>query len=170
MSTHNPDPTWTVPDQTRTHPRPSWSIYSIPEPICSIPEGMLHQCLLSKHPWSSEHHSRTHLTIPDEPKTSQIPLTNPGLAHSPLNLKTQYVQQQLGEAQMPSYIPDWVLFLSLVLISICLSLPLSHPPCHSFPPSTLYPSSPLPYPLVPLHTLPLPLTTTPRPLLPGPCL
>ena len=29
-----------------------------------------------------------------------------------------------------------------VLIIICLSLPLSHSSCHSFPPSTLYPSSP----------------------------
>ena len=145
-----PDPTQTVPDQTWTHPRPSQSIYS-------IPKGMLHRCLLSKHPWSGEHHSQTHLTIPDELETSWIPLTNPKLACSPLNLKTQYAQPQSGEAWMPSYIPDWVLFLSLILISICLSLPLSHSPCHSFPPSTLYPSSSLPYPLVPLHTLSLPL-------------
>ena len=146
-----PDPTQTVPDQTWTHPRPSQSIYSISEPICSIPKGMLHWCLLSKHPRSGEHHSQTHLTIPDEPETSRIPLTNPKLACSPLNPKTQYAQPWSGKAWTPSYIPDWVLFLSLILISICLSLPLSHSLCHSFPLSTLYSSSFLPYPLVPLH-------------------
>ena len=163
MSTHNPDPTQTVPDQTQTHPRPSQSIYS-------IPKGMLHQWLLSKHFWSSEHHSRTHLTIADEPETFEISLTSPELACSRLNPKTQYAQLWSGKAWIPSYIPDWVLFLSPVLISICLFLPLSHSPCHSFHPSILYPSSSLPYPLIPLHTLSLPLTTTPRSLLSGPCL
>ena len=104
MSIHSPDPTWTVADQTRTNPRPSQSIYS-------IPKGMLHWRLSSKHSRSSEHHSRTHLTIPDEPETSWILLTNPKLACSPLNPKTQYMQPWSGEARMPSTIPDWVLFL-----------------------------------------------------------
>ena len=118
MSTCSPDPTRILPDQTWTHPRPSWSIYS-------IPEGMLHRHLLSKHSRSGEHHSRTHLTIPNKPETSWIPSTNPELACSPLNPKTQYTQPQSGEARTLSSIPDWVLFLSLVLIIIRLSLPLS---------------------------------------------
>ena len=37
-------------------------------------------------------------TIPNEPKTSRIPSTNPELARSPLNPKTQYAQPRLGEA------------------------------------------------------------------------
>ena len=121
---------------------------------------MLHRCLLSKCSRSGEHHSRTHLTIPNEPKTSRIPSTNPKLACSPLNLKTQYVQPQLGKAQTLSSFPDQVLFLSPILISICHSLPLSCSSCHSFPPSTLYPPSSLPYPLVSLHILSLPYDYT----------
>ena len=85
------------------------------------------------------------------PDFKTLLLTNPELARSPLNPKTQDVQPQLGEAWMPSYISDWVLFLSLILISICLFLPLSYSSCHSLPLSTLYPSSSLPYSLVPLH-------------------
>ena len=131
VSTRSPDPTWTVPDQTRTHPRPSRSIYSILKPICSIPKGMLHWHLLSKHSWSGEHHSRIYLTIPNEPEISWIPSTNPKLARSPLNLKTQYAQPRSGEAQMLSSILDWVLFPSfhtyyylslLTLVSFLLSL------------------------------------------------
>ena len=82
----------------KTHPRPSQSIYSILKLICSIPEGMLHQHLLSKHSQSGEHHSRIHLTISDEPKTPRIPSTNPELARSPLNPKTQYTQPRSGKA------------------------------------------------------------------------
>ena len=164
MSTHSPDPTWTLPDQTWTHPRPSWSIYSIAKLICSISEGMLHWCLLSKHSRSGEHHSWTHLTIPDEPETSQIPLTNPKLACSPLNPKTQYVQPQSGEARMLSSIPNWVLFLSLVLIMICLSLLLSCSLLSSVNPVSSSPYHTLSY----LYTSVLTLTTTPRPFLPGP--
>ena len=170
MSTHNPDQTWTVPDQTQTHPRPPQPIYGIPKPICSIPKGMLHQHLLSKHSWSGEHHSQTHLTIPNEPKTSQIPLTNPELVCSPLNPKTQYVQPRSGKA--------WTLkhYSQLSLIPFLLYLLLSVPlyPClilsyHSFPPSTLYPSSPY-HTLLYLYTSVLTFMTTPRPLLQGPCL
>ena len=72
---------------------------------------MLHQHLLSKHSQSSEHHSRTYLTIPDEPETSRIPSTNPKLVCSPLNLKTQYAQLRSGEARMLSILPDRVSFL-----------------------------------------------------------
>ena len=138
MSICSPNPTRTLPDQTRTHPRPSQSIYSIPELICSIPEGMLHQCLLSKHSRSSEHHSWTHLTIPDKPKTSRIPSTNPELARSPLNLKTQYAQPRLGKAQTLSSILNWVLFLSfhtyyypplLTLVLFPPVIPFLHQPC-----------------------------------------
>ena len=135
MSTRSPDPIWTVPDQTQTHPRPSRSIYSIPEPICSIPKGMLHRYLLSKHSQSGEHHSWTHLTIPDEPKTSQILSTNPELACSPLNLKTQYMQPWSGKAWMPSTIPSWVLFLFsrtyyyLSLLTLVLFPPVSPSLC-----------------------------------------
>ena len=135
--------------------------------ICSIPSGMLHRCLLSKHSQSGEHHSRTHLTIPDEPETSQIPLTNPELVCSPLNLKTQYVQLRSGEARMLSGIPDWVLFLSLVLIMIHLSLPLSCSLLSLL--SSINPVSSSPYhTLSYLYTSVLTLTTTPRPFLPGP--
>ena len=130
-----------VYSQSRPHPNSPWpnpnpsqafpSIYSIPEPICSIPEGMLRWHLLSKHSRSGERHSQTHLTIPDEPETSRIPSTNPELARSSLNPKTQYTQPWLGKARMPSYIPDWVLFLFfrtyyypslLTLVSFFLSL------------------------------------------------
>ena len=93
----------TPPEHSLTKPKP---IPGLPELICSIPEGMLHRHLLSKHSRSGEHHSRTHLTIPDEPETSRIPLTNPELARSPLNPKTQYAQPRSGEARTPSYIPD----------------------------------------------------------------
>ena len=126
-----------VYSQSRSHPNSPWPNLN---PSQAFPIHL-------QHSQSGEHHSQTHLTIPNEPKTSWIPLTNPELACSPLNLKTQYTQLQLGEAWMPSTIPDWVLFLSLVLISFCLSLPLSRSSCHSFPSSTLYPSSPY-------HTLP----------------
>ena len=101
------------PDQTQTHPRPSRSIYSIPELICSIPElicsipeGMLHRHLLSKHSRSGEHHSRTHLTIPDKPETSRILSINPELACSPLNPKTRYAQPRSGKARTLSILPD----------------------------------------------------------------
>ena len=170
MSTHSSDPTQTVPDQTWTHPRSFRSTYSIPKPICSIPKGMLHRHLLSKHSRSSEHHSQTHLTIPDEPKTSWVPSTNPELARSPLNPKTQYMQPQLGEAWTPSTIPNWVLFLFsrtyyyLSLLTLVLFpplIPFLRQPCiHLVSYHTLsYHYTSCPY-----------LTTTPRPFLPGPCL
>src|SRR5438128_12320313 len=125
MSTRSPDPTRTVPDQTRTHPRPSRSIYSIPKPICSIPEPIAAPTLLSKHSRSGEHHSRTHLTIPDEPETSRIPLTNPKLACSPLNLTTQYTQCDRAKPKRLALFLIESHSLSLILIIICLSLPLS---------------------------------------------
>ena len=105
VSTCSPDPTQTVPDQTQAHPRPSQSIYSISKPICSIPKLWAALTLLSKHFWSSEHHSRTHLTIPDELKTSWIchdrDLLQPSATHS----------QDLGiisepTSQLPTPIPD----------------------------------------------------------------
>src|SRR5438128_5684719 len=125
MSTRSPDPTRTVPDQTRTHPRPSSSTYSIPEPICSIPEPIAAPTLLSKHSRSGEHHSRTHLTIPDEPETFRIPATNPELARSPLNPTTQYTQCDRVKPKCLALFPIESHSLSLVLIIICLSLPLS---------------------------------------------
>ena len=98
---------------------------------------MLHRCLLIKHSQSGEHHSWTHLTIPDKPKTSQILSTNPELACSPLNLKTQYMQPWSGKAWMPSTIPSWVLFLFsrtyyyLSLLTLVLFPPVSPSLCQS---------------------------------------
>src|SRR5438128_5425277 len=120
-----PDQTRTVPDQTRTHPRPPRSIYSIPEPICSIPEPIAAPTLLSKHSRSGEHHSRIHLTIPDEPETSRIPSTNPELARSPLNPTTQYTQCDRAKPERLALFPIESHSFSLVLIITCLSLPLS---------------------------------------------
>ena len=105
----------TPPKQSLTKPKPISGLpdpsTAFPNPSAAFPKGMLHQCLLSKHSWSSEHHSQTHLTIPDKPGTSQIPSTNPELARLPLNPKTQYVQPRSGKARTLSSIPDWVLFL-----------------------------------------------------------
>ena len=50
-------------------------------------------------------------------------------------------------------------FLSYLLLSVP-PYPCLVPSCYSFPPSTLYPSSSLPYPLVSLHTLSLPYDYT----------
>ena len=125
VSTCSPDPTQAVSDQTQTHPRPSQSIYSISKPICSIPKPWAALTLLSKHFCSGEHHFWTHLTIPDELKTSWIPSTNQELACSPLNSKTQYAQPWLGKAQMLSNILIESHSFSLILIIICSSLPLS---------------------------------------------
>ena len=105
----------TPPEQSLTKPKPIPGLSNpstaflnpsaaFPKGCCtniclvSIPEGMLHQHLLSKHSRSGEHHSQIHLTIPDEPEISRIPSTNPELACSPLNPKTQYAQLQSGEA------------------------------------------------------------------------
>ena len=111
MSTYNPDPTWTVPDQTQTIPGlPNPSIAFL-NSSAAFPNPLLHWHLLSKHSRSGEHHSQTHLTIPNKPKTSWIPSTNLKLTCSPLNLKTQYMQLQSGEARTPSIISNWVSFL-----------------------------------------------------------
>ena len=98
----------TPPEHSLTKPEP---IPGLPELICSIPEEMLHRRLLSKHSRSGEHHSWTPLTIPNEPETSQIPSTNPELARSPLNPKTQYAQLRSGKARTLSILPNWVSFL-----------------------------------------------------------
>ena len=117
-----------VYSQSRPHPNSPWPN---PNPSQAFPKGCCTDvCLVSipeavntipKHIWP----------IFDKLKTSRIPLTNPELARSPLNPKTQYTQLWLGEAQMPSYIPNWVLFLFsrtyfylslLTLISFLLSL------------------------------------------------
>ena len=90
-----------VYSQSRPHPNSPWPNLN---PSQAFPIHL-------QHSRSGEYHSRTHLTIPDEPETSWIPSTNPELARSPLNPKTQYTQPRSGEAWTPSYIPDWVLFL-----------------------------------------------------------
>ena len=85
----------TPPEQSLIKPEP---IPGLPNPSIAFPNSsaaFLKGCcqrFLSKHSRSDKHHSQTHLTILDEPETSQIPLTNPELARSPLNLKTQYAQ------------------------------------------------------------------------------
>ena len=67
---------------------------------------------------------------------------------------------------LAAFLIEFYSFLS-VLIIIRLSLSLSCSSCHSFPPSTLYPSSP--YHTLSYHYTSCPyLTTTPRPFLPGP--
>ena len=105
----------TPPEQSLTKPKP---IPGLPDPSTAFPNPSAafskgcctNVCLVSileavniipEHIWP----------IPDEPETSRISSTNPKLAHSPLNPKTQYVQPRSGKAQTPSYIPDWVLFL-----------------------------------------------------------
>ena len=98
-----PEHSLTKPEPIPGLPNPSTAF---PNPSAAFPKGMLHRRLLSKHSRSGEHHSRTHLTIPDEPKTSRIPSTNPELACSPPNPKTQYAQPRSGEAQTLSSIPD----------------------------------------------------------------
>ena len=117
---------WTVPDQTQTHPWPSWSIYSIPELFCSTPELIATPTLLSKHYWSSEHHSQTHLTIPDKPETFLIPWTNLSLhAH----LWTWRLSMCNCDQVKPEYLASILIeshSFSLVLIIICPSLLLSY--------------------------------------------
>ena len=158
MSTHSPHPTQTVPDQTCTHPRPSQSTYSIHEPFAA-------PMLLSMHSRSDDHHFWTYLIIPDEPKTSQIPLTNPELAHSPPNPKTQYVQLRLGKAQTLSSILDWVSFLfshtyhHLFLLTLVLFSPVTpflHQPCIHlvFTIPLLYPYTSCSYPYDYTQTIP----------------
>ena len=168
MSTRSPDLTWTVPDQTQTHPRPFQSIYSIPEPICSISKLFVAPTLLSRHSWSGEHHSWTHLTIPNQLETSWILSTNPELACSPPNPKTQYAQLRSGKAWMLSIIPNWVSFLlshtyyhlsPLALVLFPLVTPFLHQPCIHL--VLTIPSCTFTHPV-------LTLMTTPRPLLPGP--
>ena len=118
---------------------------------------MLHRHLLSKHSRSSEHHSQIHLTIPDEPKTSQIPLTNPKLVCSPLNPKTQYVQLRSGKAQMLKQY-SW---LSLIPFLPYLLLSVSPYPC-LVPPVTPFLCQPCIHLVftMPSHTLTHPVITT----------
>ena len=97
-----------VYSQSRPHLNSPWPN---PNPSQVFPIHLQHSWTHLQHSRSGEHHSRTHLTIPNKPKTSWIPSTNPELGRSPLNPKTQYAQPQSGEAQMLSIIPDWVLFL-----------------------------------------------------------
>ena len=84
----------------------------------------------------------------------RIPSTNPELACSPLNSKTQYAQPSLDKAQMLSNILIEFYSFSLVLIIICLSLPLSRSLLSLLPPSTLYLTSPY-------HTLSYSYTSCP---------
>ena len=161
MSTRSPDPTRTLPDQTQTHPRPSQFIYSIPELICSIPEGMLHWRLLSKHSWSGEHHSWIHLTILNEPETSWIPSTHPWTWRLSMHNHDRAKPERLAVFPIKSYF-----FLSYLLLSVS-PYPCPVPFCHSFPPSILYR---LVLTIPSRTTSVLTLTITPRPFLPGPCL
>ena len=134
---------------------------------------MLHRRLLSKHSRSGEHHSRTHLTIPDEPETSQILSTNPELACSPLNPKTRYVQPRSGFARtlsLHSSQLSLIPFLSYLLLSVhpypCLVLS-----CHSFLrqpciqlvltiPSRTFTHLSLPLRLHPDHSFQVPVSST----------
>ena len=151
MSTRSPDPTWTVPDQTQTHPRPSRFIYSIPEPSAAFLNLLLHRHLLSKHSWSGEHHSFP--TNPKHLKSHQLTLS----LHA--HLWTQKLSIRNCNRVKPKHLASFPIeshsFLSYLLLSIS-PYPCLVPSCHSFPLSTLYLSSAY-------HTLSYHYTSCPYP-------
>ena len=93
----------TPPEHSLTKPKPILGLpdppTAFPNPSTAFPKGCCTDICLVSIPEAVN-------TIPDEPETSRIPSTNPELACSPLNPKTQYMQLRSGEARTPSYIPD----------------------------------------------------------------
>ena len=85
----------TKPEQSLTKPEPIPGLpdpsMAFPNPSAAFPKGCYTNICLVSIPEAVN-------TIPNEPKTSQIPLTNPELVCSPLNPKTQYAQPRSGKA------------------------------------------------------------------------
>ena len=144
QSLTKPEPIPGLPDPSTAFPNPSAAfpkgcctdvcLVSIPKAVNTIPEHIWPFLTNLKH---LESHQPT-LSLYTHLWTRRLSMRN----------RDQVKPKRLAVFPIESY------SFPFVLIIICLSLPLSRSSCHSFPPSTLYPSSlyhTLSYPYTPCH-------------------